>query len=436
MLLIFGDTPMYIMQNINHRFNLFFMKISKYNTIALLILGMLVASCTKNTPVLPIADFSASSLAIRTDSAVNFTDESTGNPTSWSWSFQGGTPATSTLQHPTNIQYHAVGTYSVTLTVTNADGSNTKTKSAYITVTEITPILPTVSTAVISNISDTSATSGGIISDIGSSPITARGVCWSTVPNPTIADNKTADGVGIGNFISHINGVNWHTTFYVRAYATNAVGTAYGNELQFTTTGFPNCGILTDIDGNKYRTVTIGTQCWMVENLKTTRYRNGTAIPNVTDNTAWSNLTTGAFAYYNNDASNNATYGKLYNWYAVNSGLLAPTGWHIPSDAEIQALIDYLGGNSVAGGKMKSTSSLWHAPNTGATNSSGFSGLAAGIRGGNGIFNNIGDDCSLWTSTEVNSDAAYYRNLGFDNEQAYRNYPLKKQGFSIRCIKD
>lgn len=141
-----------------------------------------------------------------------------------------------------------------------------------------------------------------------------------------------------------------------------------------------------DIDGNVYHTVTIGTQTWMVENLKTTRYNDGSSIPNVTENTQWGNINTGAYCYYNNEPSYNNTYGKLYNWYAVNTGKLAPTGWHIPSDDEWLTLINYLGGASVAGGKMKTTGNitdgtgLWETPNNGATNSSGFTALPSGYR--------------------------------------------------------
>jgi uncharacterized protein (TIGR02145 family) len=138
-----------------------------------------------------------------------------------------------------------------------------------------------------------------------------------------------------------------------------------------------------DIDGNIYETVKIGTQIWMAENLKTSHYRNGSAIKEIEDNTTWANIekagaSTPGWCYYNGTAINNPTYGKLYNWYAVNdSRHLCPTGWHVPTDVEFQLLSNDLGGDEVAGGKMKATT-LWTAPNTGADNSSGFSALPAG----------------------------------------------------------
>ncbi|MBK9327803.1 MAG: fibrobacter succinogenes major paralogous domain-containing protein [Sphingobacteriales bacterium] len=136
---------------------------------------------------------------------------------------------------------------------------------------------------------------------------------------------------------------------------------------------------VTDIDGNVYNVVKIGNQCWMKENLKTTRYNDGSAIPTGLSNTAWEATTNGAYAIYDNNAANNTTYGKLYNWYAVNTGKLAPAGWHVPTDAEWTTLTTYLGGVRVAGGPMKATT-LWASPNVGATNSSGFTGLPAGYR--------------------------------------------------------
>ena len=129
----------------------------------------------------------------------------------------------------------------------------------------------------------------------------------------------------------------------------------------------------TDIDGNVYHTVTIGTQIWMVENLKTTRYNDGSPIPFVTDSSSWSNLTTPGYCWYNNDTTNKNTYGALYNWFAVNTGKLAPTGWHVPTDDEWTTLTTYLGGESIAGGKLKETGTThWRTPNAGATNEIGF----------------------------------------------------------------
>jgi uncharacterized protein (TIGR02145 family) len=157
---------------------------------------------------------------------------------------------------------------------------------------------------------------------------------------------------------------------------------------------------VTDADGNKYNTVNIGTQTWMVENLKTTKYNDGTPISNVTDNTQWANLITGAYVIYDNEESNNTTYGKLYNWYAVNTGKLAPKGWHISTDAEWATLRDYFGGTE-AGGKMKSTSLLWQSPNADATNNCGFTGLPGGLRQHtDGTFSSIGIYGDWWSATE------------------------------------
>ncbi len=155
---------------------------------------------------------------------------------------------------------------------------------------------------------------------------------------------------------------------------------------------------VTDIDGNVYHTVTIGTQVWLVENLKTTRYNDGTSIPLVTDSAAWSNADTSAYCWYNNDIANKNTYGALYNWFTVNTGKLAIAGWHIPTDAEWTTLTDYLGGESIAGGKLKETGTThWRSPNAGATNESGFTALPGGHRDVNGTFSAMGDDGFWWS---------------------------------------
>jgi uncharacterized protein (TIGR02145 family) len=196
---------------------------------------------------------------------------------------------------------------------------------------------------------------------------------------------------------------------------------------------------VTDIDGNVYRTVKIGTQIWMAENLKTTKYRNGDPIPNVTDNPQWISLKTGALCLYKNDEANKATYGCLYNWFAVaDTRSIAPIGWHVPTDAELTILIDLLGGQVAAGGKLKEAGTAhWSGPNTGATNSSGFTALPGGSRGvSDGAFGNINSICNCWSSTANNATNAFNRYMGHNYAAAGRSYYDKKFGYSVRCIKD
>jgi len=293
----------------------------------------------------------------------------------------------------------------------------------------------TVTTDAIIDITPTTATSGGNVTSDGGSPVTARGICWNTSPNPTTANSFTTDGSGTGTFVSNLTGLTANTPYYVRAYATNGVGTAYGNEVSFTAT--PNCGTVTDADGNTYNTVTIGTQCWMVENLKTTHYRNGDPIPNVTDGTAWSNLTTGAYCNYDNDANNSTTYGRLYNWYAVgDSRNIAPTGWHVATDAEWTTLTDYLGGEDVAGGKLKEAGyTHWQSPNTDATNETGFTALPGGFRCD--IFGYVGYYGDWWSATEGSiTSSAWNRDIDFDNSGVHQGNAMEAFGFSVRCVRD
>ncbi len=191
-----------------------------------------------------------------------------------------------------------------------------------------------------------------------------------------------------------------------------------------------------DIDGNIYKTVTIGTQEWTAENLNVSKYRNGDVIPQVQDKNEWSNLTTGAWCYYENKTSNGKTYGKLYNWYAVvDYRGLAPKGWHIPSDAEWSKLTDYLGGDKVAGGKLKART-LWNSPNTGATNSSGFTAFPGGVRYSIGLYNLIGKYGYFWSASEDDYYLAWYRGLGYDYSVVSRSISIKEDGFSIRCVRD
>ena len=183
------------------------------------------------------------------------------------------------------------------------------------------------------------------------------------------------------------------------------------------------------------QTVTIGSQVWTSKNLDVATYRNGDVIPQVQDENAWAKLTTGAWCYFDNDASNGTKYGKLYNWYAVNDPRgLAPNGYHIPTDAEWTQLSDYLGGESEAGTKMKSTSG-W-VVNGNGTNSSGFSGLPGGYRDYNGAFDYVDYSGPWWSSSEYYAGNAWSRSLDASYGNVYRSGNDKRDGFSVRCLRD
>ncbi len=250
--------------------------------------------------------------------------------------------------------------------------------------------LAVIVTSVVDVVTPISATcSGNITADQGSAP-TERGVCWSTSPTPDVTDNKTAGGTGAGEFSFMMTGLTPQTAYYARAYAVNKAGTAYGEELTFTTpedhTG--ETGTVTDIDGNVYQTIGIGSQYWTAENLKTTRFNDGTPIPLVTDNSTWEFLVAPGYCWYNNDeAASKEVYGALYNWYVVVSSKLPPEGWHVSTDAEWTILETFLGGITGAGGKLKETGTdHWLTPNTGATDETGFTALPGGIRAKDGSY--------------------------------------------------
>lgn len=196
---------------------------------------------------------------------------------------------------------------------------------------------------------------------------------------------------------------------------------------------------ITDIDDNMYRIVKIGDQWWMAENLKVKHYRNGDAIENEPDNDLWASLTTGAYCNYDNNETNAATYGRLYNWYAVNDNRnIAPAGWHVASDDEWQTLIDYLGGDTAASNKMKEAGTAhWASPNAGTDNSSGFTALPGGYRSYDGSYSHIGYFGFFWSSTELNTtNSAWYRFLNYNNANVYRDTFFKLFGFSVRCVRD
>ena len=295
-------------------------------------------------------------------------------------------------------------------------------------------LLATVTTAVPSSYTSSGAVLGGEVSSTGGGTITARGVCYGTTANPDITGTVTTDGTGPGPFTSTLSGLTDGTVYYVRAYATNSAGTAYGTQVQFMTK-------VSDIEGYLYNTVLIGNQVWMAENLRTKKYNDNSDVTLITDPTIWAASSTEAYCWYNNDETTyKPIYGALYNWFAVNKGNLCPTGWHVPTDEQWTALTTTLGGESVAGGKLKEDGTThWLSPNTGATNESGFKALPGGYRYRlNGTFADVGKLSYWWSSTEYIYDATkgYYREMFNDQASVFREGAAKTAGKYVRCLKN
>jgi uncharacterized protein (TIGR02145 family) len=335
--------------------------------------------------------------------------------------------------------------YYVRAYATNSVGTAYGNEVSFTTFAVFPYAVPTVTTTSATSITSTGATTGGDVFSDGGASVRARGVAYGTAQNPTTADSTTSNGTGTGSFTSTLSGLTSSTLYYVRAYATNAVGTAYGNEVSFTTF---TCGTSTvsDVDNNTYNTVQIGTQCWMQSNLKVSKYRNGDTILTGLSNSAWQGTFSGAYAILNNDPVNDGLFGKLYNYFAVlDSRGLCPTGWHVPSDAEWNVLTKYLDpsadttpyliniyASTTAGGALKSTATLptpggWASPNTGATNSSGFSALP-------------GYDAALvgfwWSSSFSWSNIPLIRYLENNSSIIYRIDQDHFNPFSVRCKMD
>ncbi len=299
------------------------------------------------------------------------------------------------------------------------------------------PTIPILTTKEVIEITQYTATCGGVFVPHFGATITEQGVCWDTIQVPTITDNKITDE-GFGDFNSCIIGLTPNTTYFVRAYATSSLGTGYGNVISFTTLEEKKVtfGAMSDIDGITYKTVTIGSQTWMAENLKVTKYNDGTNIPNITNPVDWITSTTGAICDYDNILSNSETYGKLYNWNAVNTGHLCPVGWHVATDLEWTLLTNYLG-DSIAGAKLREANiAHWKSPNKSATNESGFTALPGGYRSDyDGTFGDIGTYGIWWSATEYSINSCYYRSMGYTSNGVTRYLALKDAGLSVRCVK-
>jgi uncharacterized protein (TIGR02145 family) len=298
-------------------------------------------------------------------------------------------------------------------------------------------------TSNITSITSCTAISGATISGYIESTIIARGVCWGTNINPTIAlSTKTINDTGTEVFTSNISGLSANTTYYVRAYVSTNLGTDYGKEFSLITKSINVPGSnLTDIDGNIYNTVTNCGQTWMKSNLNVSRYRDGSIIPQINDISKWNTTSIGAWCYYNFDSTNGAIYGKLYNSYAVHDPRgLAPVGYHIPSVLEWTSLIDCLGQGQVAGEKLKESGTThWSSPNT-ANNSSGFTGLPGGSfsKAANYNFMDIGSFARFWSTTPIFITGTQLAGFGPTNIASAGGGASNnmRDGYSVRCIKD
>jgi uncharacterized protein (TIGR02145 family) len=305
-----------------------------------------------------------------------------------------------------------------------------------------------VQTKTVASIGHVSANVFGVISPSFVSSTSAYGICYGLTPNPTIEGNHIS-GTNInpatGGFSCLLTPLVNNTTYYARAYGTNSDGTVYGNDYVFSTLNqlYVNGSSLIDIDLNNYQTVVINGKQWMKGNLNVSKYKNGDVIPEVTDIAVWDDLTTGAWCYYENTTPNGTTYGKLYNWYAINDPRgLAPTGWHIPTDSEWTSLTNFLGGTSAAGIKMRDIGDLWSISPVMATNQSGFSALPGGYSyltysytPEDQPFNGLGDVAFWWSSTSSNNNTAYSLNVNLNNSVT-RSSILKKTALSVRCVKN
>lgn len=313
-------------------------------------------------------------------------------------------------------------------------------------------ILPSIMTTDVADITENTAIAGGTLIHNGGGELSTVGVCWSLIDPPTIDDNYTSTAVDSSNFNADLNDLYSGTTYFVRTYATNELGTGYGNTVSFTTDAPPP---LTDIDGNVYQTIQIGNQVWMAENLKVTHYRDGTEIPFCEyDVNWWVFYRSGAYCYYFNNSSNGFIYGALYTWYTVSdSRNVAPEGWHVPTDEEWKELemslgmsqseaddTGYRGTNE--GSKLAGNAGLWNSgalKNNSEFGSSGFTARPGGRKNySDGFSGYMGDFAFFWSATEGDSTHAWGRKLYSVGSDIYRlsNGHNKKYGFSIRCVRD
>ncbi len=298
--------------------------------------------------------------------------------------------------------------------------------------------IPEVRNLAYAGLTATGITLKGLVSGNDLSTIVAFEYGTTTSYGRTIVPAKSPVSRNNDTVTVNLTGLVPLTLYHYRIKATNDLGTVYSNDLTFTTEITGITGTVSDFEGNSYKTIGIGYQQWMTENLRSVKYNSGTAIPPVKNDSIWAQLSGPGYCWYAKDSlASYMTYGALYNWYAVKNGQLCPSGWHVPSNDDITKLVDYLGGAGDAGGKLKETgTSHWNSPNTGATNKYGFTALAGGKRLADGIFDFVKVEANWWSSTEYSTLNGSNLTILFNYTNSFQAYSNKKTGMSVRCVKD
>jgi uncharacterized protein (TIGR02145 family) len=376
----------------------------------------------------------------------------------------GGSPVTkmgicwNTSKNPTtankkSLEKGLIGSFSSTLTpllpntlyyirafATNKEGTGYGYETTY--TTGISTIF--ISDPGLYSLTQNTAVIGINISSDPGTQITARGSCWSTMPHPTINSLKTINGTGFGGFESTLTGLTPQTRYFIRPYAETGDSIVYGDEYSFKT----YYGSVTDIENNQYFSILLGNQEWMAANLKVKKYNNGDTIGTtnpVTLDIQSENTPEYQWAYNGEDGyesvpyiTNASVYGRLYTWYAVtDSRKICPVGWHVPNDNEWSVLIDYLGGDTVAGAKIKEGLNIhWVNPEVGVIDETGFDALLAGYRDPAGSFLDLQRTATWWSGSSYSSTEALQSTCSFLNNLVIKKNSSKSSGSSIRCIKD
>lgn len=403
-------------------------------------------ACKKPSEVLPIsttlnvADITSNEA--RCGGAVNGKEitekgvcwNTTGNPTTSDNKTSDGKGDASYLSDVSNLK--PLTKYYLRAYATNKAGTGYGIEKIFVTAannTSTVPLVPVLTTYSVTSITKNSAIASGTISLNGNTSVQSVGVCWSVSQNPSISDFKIISPAGSLSISANISGLTENSVYYVRLFATTTGITYYGNVVSFITGGR-----VTDVDGNVYKTITVGGREWMAENLRVIHFSDGSSIPVASGAASgvWSSAHSSYYSIYSDNPANSIVYGNLYNWYTlVDAKGLAPVGWHIATKDEWVKLIEDVGGYSVAGSKLKENGTTHWSNSSVSTNESGFTGLGSGFRDNVGVYKNLLLSTGYWSKTPDGSSNGFYVELDNSNNITIKS-DAKNFGFSVRCVRD